>query len=160
MGGGSSSSRSSNTTNNTNSQVSLAGDNEGLILSNVSGSTISITDHNAINEAMRLAGDVIDQSGENLRTTNALIEHNTGQVFDFADDVLAANTRSTDKAFDFASKNTNTAFDAITGNLKQALAFVNTANSPDGGLTVDIIRPLAYGSAAVAAAYILSRAVK
>ena len=118
MGKGSSSSKSTNTTNNTNSTVAVDGANTGLVLSNVSGSTITMTDEGAIKSAMSLAEKTIGLQKSTLTET----------------------------------------YQAINDNLKQSLAFVDEQNKPDGGLTKDILTPLAYGSAAIAIAYIALRA--
>lgn len=115
--GGKSSSSSSNTTNNTNSSVGIDGDNTGLVLSNVSGSTIEVTDKGAIDAAFKLAGETLG--------------------------VITANN--------------NEAYQAIEDNLAQSLAFVETQNLPDNGQTERLIKPLIYGSAAVAVAYLALR---
>lgn len=127
--GGSSSSSSSNTTNNTNSTLGIEGGNEGLALSNVSGTNITVTDQGAIDSAMELAKETISSQG-----------------------------MVTAQSFDFIRETTQDAYSSINDNLKQSLAFVDTQNQPDGGLTVEIIKPIVYGSALVAMAVIAMRA--
>ena len=160
--GGSSKSKSSstNTTYNTNSTVAVDGDNNGLVLSNVDGSTITVTDQGAIDAAMKLASESLEMSQANYQDTINLIEHNTGQVAEVSKGAMETVLDMAGEVLEFSSNVQAGALTAIDDNLEQSLAFVNTANSPDGGMTVEVIKPLVYGSAAVAIAYLVARGIK
>jgi len=172
MGGRSSNpSNTHNETNNLNSSIGLDGDNEGLVLSNVSGADITYTDHGATEAAFKLAKHVEESGRENLRETIRMIEHNTGQVFDVTSNSIDAVKDVSEAGFDFAERvqgnalnsiedNNQRAFDLVADSQAQAFAFVNKSNQPDGGMTADIVKPIMYGSAAIVAALILSRVAK
>ncbi|WP_419536203.1 hypothetical protein [Endozoicomonas sp.] len=85
MGKGSSSSSSSNTTHNTNSSIGVDGSNEGLLLSNVSGSTIEVTDKGAIDAAFTLAGETLELINQNQSDSYQAIEDNLAQSLAFVE---------------------------------------------------------------------------
>ncbi|PTC01844.1 chemotaxis protein, partial [Vibrio mediterranei] len=64
--GGSSSSRNSTSTKNTSSQNAISGDNLGVALSGIEGSTINatVTDHGSVGKSFDFAGDALDESYE------------------------------------------------------------------------------------------------
>lgn len=111
-----------------------------------------VTDHGAVADAFALAEESLEQNADMLADSLALVEKSTGQVLGLTEDVFTgamAFTRATQAG----------ALTAINDNLQQSLAFAKSASSPDGGLTVDIIKPLVYGAASVAMAYLAARAM-
>ncbi|HHC6632341.1 chemotaxis protein [Vibrio parahaemolyticus] len=108
---GSSKSKSSNTSNTTNvsGQNAISGDNLGVAISGVNNSTINttMTDHGAVNAAMKLGEQAFEFGGEMLNsnerisleamdTTHDIAETAIDEVADFAGDSLAtyASTNS------------------------------------------------------------------
>ncbi len=62
--GGKSSSSNKTSTKNTSSQNAISGDNLGVALSGIEGSTINatVTDHGSIEKSFNFAGDALDES--------------------------------------------------------------------------------------------------
>lgn len=107
MGKGGSSS-SSNTTQNTNvnGTNAVSGDNLGVLVSGVNGSTINVTatDHGAVKAAAHLSEKALAANQESVR-----------EAFSFGE-------KSLDKAFDFGEKS----LDAVSSNSKNAIDAVKT----------------------------------
>ncbi len=62
--GGKSSSSNKTSTKNTSSQNAISGDNLGVALSGIEGSTINatVTDHGSVEKSFNFAGDALDES--------------------------------------------------------------------------------------------------
>ncbi|WP_211831157.1 hypothetical protein [Kistimonas asteriae] len=106
---------------------------------------------------------VTDASSKEINTTihYQVTDHDSvKEAFDFAHESLGNNQKLVADTISLIEQTTGRAYSAINDNLNQSLAFAKSASSPDGGLTVDIIKPLAYGAAAVAIAYIAARSIK
>lgn len=120
MGGKSSSNSASNTyntTKNTSGSVGLDGDNHGTVISGVSESNITITDHGAVNSALKAMSDVSkgafdlgsDAIEANEAVTRDVISSNErvsmgviGLSNDIVGDALSQSERSTEMALDVA----------------------------------------------------------
>ncbi|SBO09483.1 hypothetical protein VME0621_01582 [Vibrio mediterranei] len=92
--GGSSSSRNSTSTKNTSSQNAISGDNLGVALSGIEGSTINatVTDHGSVGKSFDFAGDALDESYEFAKGAMSeslnLVDQNTENSMKFASGAL------------------------------------------------------------------------
>ncbi|WP_406733432.1 hypothetical protein RJD39_04710 [Vibrio scophthalmi] len=115
--GGSSKSSSSNTTNytttSTSGTVASDGDNNGVQIAGVNGSSITVTDHGAVNAALAGMFDVTDEAldfGEGvLKTHESIFDKALG----FGKEAMQAAQGATDSALDVA-KNLSLDSDAAT----------------------------------------------
>lgn len=126
--GGSSKSSSASTTNytttNTSGTAAASGDNNGTMISGVSGSNITVTDHGAVNKALNEMFKVTDEAldfgsdalGVNEAVTKAALS-NSQSIFDkaisFGKEAMQSAQGATDSALDVA-KNLSLDSDAAT----------------------------------------------
>lgn len=126
--GGSSSSSSSNKTNytttSTSGTVANEGDNNGVQLAGVNGSTITLTDHGAVNKALAAMFDVTDEA------------------FDFGEGVLETHENIFDKALSFTQSASDAALDVAK----------NLSLDSDAATARDANKNMMYSTVAIAVA--------
>lgn len=152
--GGSSSSSSNVHHRTTSSQQSLGGDNTGLMLSNVSGSTIAVSDYESIKLGMGLAQQSIIQNAENVQALAETTAEITGQYFSASemntDAILGIASSSGDNMRELAGDSLNTvervsssALSSVVDNSSNFLSFVDDALSRSAEAAEDL-RVLAF----------------
>ncbi|WP_050925317.1 hypothetical protein, partial [Vibrio harveyi] len=106
--GGKSSSSNKTSTKNTSSQNAISGDNLGVALSGIEGSTINatVTDHGSIEKSFNFAGDALDES---LKLANGALKEysssnseNLQMIAGLAGNQAAQNTQNLDKLTELA----------------------------------------------------------
>ncbi|CAH6875161.1 Methyl-accepting chemotaxis protein [Vibrio chagasii] len=106
--GGKSSSSNSTSTKNTSSQNAIDGDNLGVALSGIEGSTINATstDHGSVAKSFDFAGDVLDESlglaSGALKEYSATNSENLQMIAGLAGNQAAQNTENLDKLTELA----------------------------------------------------------
>ncbi|CAM3793676.1 hypothetical protein [Vibrio aquimaris] len=96
--GGSSSSRSSTQNTNVNGTSAISGDNLGVVLSGINGSSINVTatDHGAMKTAENMAKAAMASNTEAMK-----------QASNLSSEAIKSNERVIDKSFDFGEKSLN-----------------------------------------------------
>ena len=112
--GGSSSSRSSTQNTNVNGTSAISGDNLGVVLSGINGSSINVTatDHGATKAAENIAKAAMASNTEAIKSNERVID----KSFDFGEKSLNAVSKTNSEAIDAmkvlaaqSSENTRTA---------------------------------------------------
>lgn len=162
--GGSSKSSSASTTNytttNTSGTAAASGDNNGTMISGVSGSNITVTDHGAVNKALNEMFKVTDEAldfgsdalGANEAVTKAAIA--SGQTsltksLDFADDITRQFGGVLDKALSFGKEAMKSAEGATDSALDVAK---NLSLDSDAATARDTNKNMMYSVVAIAIA--------
>ncbi|HHP0488392.1 TPA: chemotaxis protein [Vibrio harveyi] len=106
--GGKSSSSNKTSTKNTSSQNAISGDNLGVALSGIEGSTINatVTDHGSVAKSFEFAGDALDES---LKLANGALKEysssnseNLQMIAGLAGNQAAQNTQNLGKLTELA----------------------------------------------------------
>ncbi|MFW7525310.1 hypothetical protein ACODM8_14405 [Vibrio ostreicida] len=116
MGSKSSSSSSTNnhyTTTNTSGTAATSGDNHGTMLSGVNGSTITLTDHGSVNQALAQMYNVTDEALDFGDNTIKSHENVLDKALKFGKEAMQTAQGATDSALDVA-KNLSLDSDAAT----------------------------------------------
>ncbi|GEA23824.1 hypothetical protein VH1807_contig00043-0008 [Vibrio harveyi] len=106
--GGKSSSSNKTSTKNTSSQNAISGDNLGVALSGIEGSTINatVTDHGSVAKSFEFAGDAIDESlslaNGALKEFSSSNSENLQMIAGLAGNQAAQNTQNLDKLTELA----------------------------------------------------------
>ncbi|WP_172561246.1 chemotaxis protein [Vibrio parahaemolyticus] len=106
--GGKSSSSNKTSTKNTSSQNAISGDNLGVALSGIEGSTINatVTDHGSVKKSFNFAGDALDESlslaNGALKEYSSSNSENLQMIAGLAGNQAAQNTQNLDKLTELA----------------------------------------------------------
>ncbi|EMA2438106.1 chemotaxis protein [Vibrio parahaemolyticus] len=106
--GGKSSSSNKTSTKNTSSQNAISGDNLGVALSGIEGSTINatVTDHGSVEKSFNFAGDALDESlslaNGALKEYSSSNSENLQMIAGLAGNQAAQNTQNLDKLTELA----------------------------------------------------------
>ncbi|APP05809.1 chemotaxis protein [Vibrio harveyi] len=106
--GGKSSSSNKTSTKNTSSQNAISGDNLGVALSGIEGSTINatVTDHGSVAKSFEFAGDALDESlslaNGALKEFSSSNSENLQMIAGLAGNQAAQNTQNLDKLTELA----------------------------------------------------------
>lgn len=130
--GGRSKSSNTTTSNNNSGQNAISGDNLGTAISGVTGSTINIeaTDHGAVEGALELGGELLEQNGKVVKDSLNFADRTVGDSLKFGRESLKVSETALKEGVRFGETALEEGFRFGDTALKESLDTVNsTVNS-------------------------------